>query len=601
MGRINVLDRHMVNMIAAGEVIERPASVVKELMENAIDAGAKNITLQIADGGKKLIRVIDDGIGMDADDLEKAFTPHATSKISNADDLLKISTMGFRGEALASIGSVAKVNITSRQPDSVSANCVEIDCGQNQTIKPASGSYGTTVSVENLFYKLPARRKFLKTANTELSHITEQFTRIALANLDIGLTLINNDRKTYSLKADEPLISRINTLFQNLGDDLLPVCAQEKSLEISGYIGKPTSARATSKYQHIFLNKRYIKDRFLSHALKEAYRGLIEPGKFPVVFLFLTMPADSFDVNVHPTKVEVRFDNPNLLHSQILAIAREKLRYSDVSPNAGFSKSFADAPTPQQQNPENTVQRQKAKEAIEDFFNKHQKTDQQKFNFYDQPKNTPSSSFEPPKRVDRDNFYDQSFIKHGPKILQLHDSYILIETDDGFEIVDQHALHERIIYEKMLKNVTSGTLPTQKLLVPASLKISDAQQEIINSNREIFDKLGVDVQDFGPSTVAVHSFPQILEKLDPIVFVQNLLDLLSETKPAPDIEQLLHEILDMAACKAAIKAGKKLSITEIQNLLEQRHTAERSSNCPHGRPTTIKFTLKELEKQFHRT
>ncbi len=599
MASIKVLDQHMVNMIAAGEVIERPASVVKELMENSIDAGAKNITVEISDGGKKLIRIIDDGFGMDTEDLEKAFLPHATSKIKGSDDLLKISTMGFRGEALASIGSVAKVSITSRQQDTISANTVEIDCGQNQTVKPASATYGTTVEVQNLFYKLPARRKFLKTTNTEFSHISEQFTRIALANLDITFTLIHNSRKIHFLPSSQRLNQRIENLFSNLSDDMLPVSSQEKNVQIKGFIGKPSSARASGSYQYVFLNQRYIKDKFISHAIKESYRGLIEPGKFPVIFLLINMPAEYFDVNVHPTKVEVRFENPNLLHSQIMAVIREKLMTSNIDATADFATIAPKKFEPNEM--QNSPERQKARQAIEDFFKKHQPSSSQtKFNF--EPSKTNSDYQQPPhQNFTRDNFYDSKFLQPKEKVLQIHDSYILVETSDGFEIIDQHALHERILYEKLLSAAAQGPLKSQKLLVPACINVTQQQQKLIENNKSIFDKLGMELQDFGPNTIAVNSFPVVLEKLDPILFTQDLLDLLSDPEQTPDLEGIIHDIFDMTACKAAIKAGKKLSNQEISNLLEQRKTAKRSSNCPHGRPTTITFSLKELEKQFRRT
>ena len=273
MGIIRVLDDNMINMIAAGEVIERPASIVKELLENGLDAKAKKVTVRVEDGGKKLISVTDDGIGMDQDDIQKALLPHATSKIKTSDDLISISTLGFRGEALASIASVSKLSITSRIADSIQANTIDIDCGRSQPVKPASADYGTTITVRDLFYKLPARRKFLKTTNTEISHITEQFTRIALAHANLDMTLIHNDRQLYKLPSNMTLAERVEKLLgKNISADLIEVRQSEKNNDITALIAKPMYARSTIKFQYTFLNGRYIRDKFISHAIKEAYR-----------------------------------------------------------------------------------------------------------------------------------------------------------------------------------------------------------------------------------------------------------------------------------------------------------------------------------------
>ncbi|MHC4387803.1 MAG: DNA mismatch repair endonuclease MutL, partial [Planctomycetota bacterium] len=335
MGQIVVLDQNMVNMIAAGEVIERPASVVKELMENSIDAGATKITVSVEDGGRKLIAVADDGCGMDAEDLAAALEPHATSKIKTTADLKGISTLGFRGEALASIASVAQVRAASRKADSASGNCIEIDCGSKGSVSPCSADVGTTIQVRDLFYKLPARRKFLKTANTEMGHIAEQFTRIALANCKLDMTLTSNGREIHRLVGGQSLRQRIAELFSSeISENLLDVESREKGLDIHALLGKPAISRTTNKFQYIFLNGRFIRDKFISHAVKEAYRGILEPDRFGVVFLFIQMPYEDYDVNVHPTKIEVRFYNANLVHSQILGCLREKLLGTNLDVDA---------------------------------------------------------------------------------------------------------------------------------------------------------------------------------------------------------------------------------------------------------------------------
>ena len=335
MPKIVALDQNMINMIAAGEVIERPANVVKELLENSIDAQAEKIIVQIEDGGKKLISVTDDGAGMDADDLAMAFHPHATSKIKSQKDLLAIQTMGFRGEALASIAAVSKVIATSRPTQSLQAHRLEIDCGKTEKITAASSDCGTTIEVRNLFYKLPARRKFLRTANTEMTHISEHFTRIALANPSLDMTLIHNRRQINRLTTPASIPERIAQLFSpDIAQDLMETGTEEKNIKIFALLGKPERARASAKFQYVFLNNRYIRDKFIGHAVKEAYRGFIEPNKFPIVFLFLEVPLESYDVNVHPTKIEVRFENANLIHSQVLGAIREKLLSTNLDVTA---------------------------------------------------------------------------------------------------------------------------------------------------------------------------------------------------------------------------------------------------------------------------
>jgi DNA mismatch repair protein MutL len=605
MAKIAVLDDNMINMIAAGEVIERPASVVKELLENSIDAGATRITVEVEQGGRDLIRIIDDGCGMDADDLELAFEAHATSKIRVSDDLCGIRTMGFRGEALASIGSVAKVMVTSRVKESLQANTLQVDCGINKGIRPCSGDVGTIIEVRNLFYKLPARRKFLRTPNTEMTHVTEHFTRIALAHPGLDLTLRHNGRENYHLLKGQDIKERIRILFgQALVEDLLETSRSEQGTQIRALLAKPTAARSSGKYQYLFLNNRFVRDKFILHAIKEAYRGLTEPNKYPVVFLFMQIPPESFDVNVHPTKVEVRFDNANLIHSQVLAVLRDKL----LSTNLDVSGTM---PAGQHQRPmgsdhslgiDLSGRTERIQRAMADFFNtpnsaKHQ----QSFSF-------PGTNHSEAVPADLLNCHVPEFDKsindqnwQPRQYLQVHNSYILLQNEQGFVVIDQHALHERILYEQMCKRFEEGKLPAQRLLMPHSFEVTPAQLHAYETYQEMFSKLGVEIEPFGPNTLAVQAFPVLLERAEPIEFVKETLDKLIDAGPDTNREELIHKVLDMASCKAAIKAGQPLSHDEIRQLLKDKDIAERTSRCPHGRPTTIHFSLKELEKQFKRT
>ena len=592
MGQIKVLDENMINMIAAGEVIERPASVVKELLENSIDAGATRITVSIEDGGRKLISVADNGCGMDADDLAKAFEPHTTSKIKNSADLHRISTLGFRGEALASIGSVAQVRTVSRAKDSLTANYIEIDCGNKGNVNPCSGDYGTTIEIRDLFYKLPARRKFLKTANTETGHITEVFIRIALANAALDMTLLSNGREIYRLSGKDGLGRRIADLFSTeLSQDLIETESEEKGLHILSLIGGSHTSRTNNKFQYVFLNGRFIHDKFISHAIKEAYRGIIEPDRFPVVFLFIKLPYEDYDVNVHPTKIEVRFFNSNLIHSQILGVLRQKLLGTNIETPVKLPAKDSDHTTIAGRGNQNIT------DAMAEFFKRHRPAhSQQQISFPSSSSGTEHRTFH-----EKHTPYTIYNTQYDKKFLQIHDNYIVAQTEDGFIIVDQHALHERIMYENLRRRMAAGSLESQKLLIPESFEITDTQAETIENNSELIEKLGIELAAFGPKTMAIQSFPSMLSKVSPIDFVGDLIDLLENKELSIDAQRLLDEILNMAACKAAIKAGQKLNDREIEQLLADGKTVECAGRCPHGRPTTIKFSMSELEKQFKRT
>jgi len=615
MGQIVVLDQNMVNMIAAGEVVERPASVVKELMENSIDAGATKITVSIEDGGRKLISVADNGCGMDGEDLARAFEPHTTSKIKTSSDLHGISTLGFRGEALASIASVAQVKGTSRAKSEAGANCIEIDCGDKSSISPASADYGTTILVRDIFYKLPARRKFLRTANTEMGHIAEQFTRIALSNDSLDLTLIHNGRELYRLSDKHNLSRRIAELFpipsSGISENLIEAESNEKGLHILALMGKPSISRTSRKFQYVFLNGRFIRDKFISHAIKEAYRALLEPNRFPVVFLFIRMPYEDYDVNVHPTKSEVRFYNANLVHSQILGTLREKLLGTDLQTQA-ILPGPANLPG-SQCSPPTGHRSQAIADAMAEFFKKHRPVQTQEQFSYKSKQHLvalrPSTGQIPESRTGpatASAFAETSqpapeICPEQRKFLQIHDSFIVVQTDDGFDIIDQHALHERIIYERLSRRIRKSKLESQKLLIPESFEVTPSGSDALKTNAELLEKLGIELVPFGPKTLAVQAFPTLLAKAEPLDFVQDLIDLLESKDPDPDGERLLDEVLNMAACKAAIKAGQRLTDSEIEQLLADKVNAESASRCPHGRPTTIKFSMAELEKQFKRT
>ncbi len=604
MATIRQLPDLLVNKIAAGEVIERPASVAKELLENSIDAGSTRIVLTVEDGGRKLIRVSDNGAGIAPDQLELAVMPHATSKISDEHDLFRIHTLGFRGEALASIGAISHLTIRSRPGDADEGAEIQV-AGENVNSLAAAGCpVGTSIEVRDLFFNVPARRKFLKGANTELGHVQEQLARIALANPQVEFEFVSGQRVLKKLPSCNDMRTRVASFFgEELAGDLIPIQRHERGLSISGYAAKPAQNRATGKWQYLFLNGRYVRDRFVQHALKEAYRGLMEHNRFPMVFLALGIDPQLVDVNVHPTKIEVRWQDPNLVHSQVLSALRETFLQCDLTPALSARRAVPDL-TPEQ--------RLNERERIADFFKNL--TPAQIAAGSTSGGSSPAVGLQPASVSMADlalKFQGGPGIDTPPppqnpstqsgSVLQLHRTYLVTQTDDGMLIIDQHALHERIIYEQLKERIARGTLESQRLLIAETLEFTAEQVALLESNRPLLEQLGIDFTLYGETTVALQSFPSILHSTAITEFMRDLVDRLAERGNQPHSEVLIHQLLDMMACKAAVKAGDPLTSEEMRDLIEQRPLVEKASNCPHGRPTTLRFSLADLERQFKRT
>ncbi|WP_428938223.1 DNA mismatch repair endonuclease MutL [Fontivita pretiosa] len=617
-GAIRQLPPSLVNRIAAGEVIERPASVVKELLENSIDAGATHITVEVEDGGRELIRVIDDGSGISPQDLLLAFASHATSKLHDDEDLFRITTLGFRGEALASIGAVSHCRILSRLADAREDAAWEIHNRGGEISDPqaAAGNVGTTVEVRNLFYNVPARRKFLKGAATEFGHIAEMLLRCALPRPRISFRLLHNGRIALDLPATDEQQRLLCAWPQEFHEQRLPLDCRDAEIRLRGIIGLPELARPTARFQHIYLNNRPIRDKFIQHALREAYRGLTEPGRYPAAVLLIDMPPEDVDVNVHPTKAEVRFRDGQRIHGLVMAAVRERLLGSDLTPRAvaraaapddqerkdmqtRLAEFFRAAPV----NPSVWVPQPAGASTSPSIFPPHPShppSDAPSAASLPQPPATVARGMEssapiaPPSRA-------AAAPAKPPSAIQLHNSYLVAESEDGLIIIDQHALHERIMFEELKTRITRGPLESQRLLVPQTLAASTRQIALLEQIQPLLARLGIEAEPFGPDAVAVHAFPSFLERLDPAEFVRELLERGEQELLDLHEEELLHEILDMMACKAAVKAGDPLTPAEIEALLARKDLVERSSNCPHGRPTTLRLTLRDLEKQFKRT
>jgi len=629
MPGIQVLPVYLVNMIAAGEVVERPASVVKELVENALDAGASRIDVVVEDGGRQLIQVTDDGVGMSPDDLALAFRPHATSKITGEDDLAAIETMGFRGEALASIASISHARIQTRRREDDGGHEATAAGEEIGPVRPCAAAPGTTVTIRDLFFNTPARRKFMRTSNTELGHISEQLARLALPYPQVAFTLTHNGRKVRELPATDATRQRAADLFgQDLADTLLPVVQRKGAVQVAGLVAPPAGARASGKWQYFFLNGRYVRDRLLGHALREAFRGRVDPNRWPVALLFLRVPPEDVDVNVHPTKVEVRFRNGQLVHGELLAALRETLNRADISPDAVVTSveplpkpplaAAPDTPEAGKENSEaNEERRASLREALADFFKSVPPT-QPRLSFPEpQVPHRPSGTYAPtpppgPLPGERPAPASSPAPSETPpsvpsplpparRAIQVHDSYIVAATDDGLAIIDQHALHERVLYNEFHRRLTDGPLTGQRLLIPATFAATDAETDALTCHQDLLARLGIETAPFGPDTVAVQQFPTLLADrgVAPADFVRELLDRLADDETA-DPERLLEDVLAMMSCKAAVKAGDPLTADEIDALLAKAETLEKASACPHGRPTTLRMTLKDLEKQFRR-
>ena len=675
MPRIQQLPHAVITKIAAGEVVERPASVVKELLENAIDAGATRVDVSVERGGKDLVRVADNGAGIAPEDLPLAFLPHATSKLADVEDLYKVRTLGFRGEALAAIAEVSRVRSQSRQEGAPGGSEIAIEAGISGPVKPCGCPPGTVMEVRNLFFNTPVRRTFLKSDTTEAAHVAETFARIALAHPEIHFSFRSGGKIVHDLPPVSGMRERIAVFFgRELAESLLWVEGRLERIHLWGYVAHPSQSRSSTKGQFLFMSGRYVRDRALGHALGEAYRGLLMVGRNPVAFLHLDIPPEEVDVNVHPTKIEVRFRDPQRVYSHLLSTLRQTFLASDlhtrlqaaqeqpaeavanaipahvlenggtatVSPGATAPGSRSGASfelsgrAPDRQTvaswfeprsgaaiptiPE-SVGRVEPPEWSRSLPGRFEFAASDAFDEFASPGAEPSSS--PPHELPRagasssteatkpvadglaaaktsEPAAESSSIMSVPKAIQVHNSYLIAETSDGMIVIDQHALHERILYEQLRQRVAGGNVESQKLLVPEPVHLTSDEVAAVLERTELLAELGLEVEDFGGDTILVRSMPAMLSHLAVDRFLRDLAEQLQTQPIPPSRDALVAEILHMVACKAAVKAGDRLSPEEIAALLERRHLVADSHHCPHGRPTALVFTKAELEKQFGR-
>ena len=573
----------MVDVIAAGEVVERPASVVKELVENALDAGARRVAVTLEDGGRTLIRVEDDGEGIDPSDLPAAFAAHATSKIRGVEDLEAVATYGFRGEALASIGAVSEASITSRVRGSADAFRVENRRGEVSAPAPAAHPEGTTVEVRALFAALPARRKFLRTPGTESSRATEAVVRFLLGRPDAAFTMVVDGRTVIRAPAGEAAKDRAaRALGAERGEALLPVSHREGGGAVEGFIAPPHAAEKGRPPQFLFVNGRSVTDRTVGHAVHHALEGLVTVHRQPAWVLAVTLPPGEVDVNVHPAKSEVRFRRPSAVHGAVAAAVREAVLAGEGAPGI-------------------PAEALRGKDGIRDALDAYlggvgaEAARQATLEFPAAGRegfSAPPSTGTPPPTM--------TGAAAPLRILQVRNSFLVLEDGEGIAVVDQHALHERVLLERLRARVKAGGTEIQRLLVPEVLEVGPADAARVEEAAPLLAKAGLLMERFGPGAVAVQGVPRALSHRPVRAVAEAALRRLREEKDPSRGEALLHGLLESMACHAAVRAGDPLSETEARALLEEGRALPTGGHCAHGRPTELRISFDDLEKRFRR-
>ncbi|EIF6296128.1 DNA mismatch repair endonuclease MutL [Clostridium perfringens] len=672
MNRINILNADTANKIAAGEVVERPSSVVKELVENSLDAGAKNITIEIQNGGESLIKIIDDGSGVHPEDVEKAFNPHATSKIKDTYDIFSINTLGFRGEALPSIASIARVDFKSKVSDFDMGKELVISGGEKESLTDCSMNRGTQIEVRDLFFNVPARKKFLKTTARENALINDLVNRISLANPDVSFKLFNNNKKILNTYGNGKLIDVIRTIYgKSTAENLIYFEEHKDTASVYGFIGNDTLARASRNNQSLFVNKRYVKNRSLTVAVENAFRSFNVTGKFPFFVLFIDTYPELIDVNIHPTKSEIKFKDERFIFKVVFdavhSAMREYVKDTFTLPEEEEKKFEALKEEVIQESLDKEISTlEKLKENINykvsedrkkeeiysynpskdyeakteinipvDFLSKENQDESSKFNnslennefkevsakreiSYDPilikneirdkvSENTYDSLESSDYKCNKNeygNSLEETIYKEAkfPKLRvigQFNKTYILAEYDSTLYLIDQHAAHEKILFEKYSSDIAKKKVEIQPLMIPLVVTLPTEDYLYYDENKEIFEKAGFKISDFGDNSIRIEEVPYFLDKLNPTELITSMINNLKKMGTGETVEVKYNKIASMS-CRAAVKANDVLSILEMENLIEDLRYINDPFHCPHGRPTIIKFTSYELDKKFKR-
>ena len=615
--KIHILPEALCNKIAAGEVVERPSSVVKELLENSLDAGASDILIELEAGGKRLIRISDNGCGMNRQDAFLSFERHATSKIRTDTDLFALTTLGFRGEALASIASVSRLRLTTSDNDEGLGQQIYAEGGKIKSATEVGFPQGTTIEVRNLFFNLPARKKFLRKEQTELGHAADVVTKQALANPAVSFRLKHNERIMVDLRREKGVRERVAALLgRSLLSDLLPVDIQNSAdLQLTGLISQPQLTRSASSHIYTFINGRYIRDRVVQHAVMDGYRHLLMKGRYPVVILFLQIDPAQIDINVHPTKHEVRFREQSKIHDFIGESLRQTLR------PAGWLDTKADTQiTGQADNDVSLSQTQAAnlddsrqtsnfvREASDQYSSPLVTSRQNEFG----PAMSSSSlSYSPDQPAPPENFTastqyilpgseSSGFFSRLQILGQYHHSYILCQDGSDLILIDQHAAHERVGFEKLRHAYTAGKIPSQTLLFPEVLELDFNSATALGENRHELELLGFEIEPFGGKSFALKAIPQLLEKQNVSGLVVDIALELERIGHTTQLRESIDEVLILMACHSVIRANQALSTMEIMALFQELDRIDFKANCPHGRPVIQRMTLTEIERLFRR-
>jgi len=580
LNKINILDESTINKIAAGEVVERPFSVVKELVENSIDSNADNIVIEIEEGGEKLIKVMDNGTGILPEDLERAFLPHATSKINNIDDINRIQTMGFRGEALASIASVSKISMRSRAADYDTGKNIELDAGNIDKIEEIGANVGTTIVVRELFFNVPARKKFLKSISREFSYISDVITRIALANPEISFKLVHNDKVAVNTFGTGNVVDVIRSVYgKSAAENIIKFEEHGDTASVYGFIGNAELAKGNRNSQSIFVNKRFIKNRMITAAVENAFKSFITVNKHPFFVLFINIYPEFIDVNVHPTKSEIKFLDEReiyrLVFNSVHAALRESLRESfSLESQEENTETFLCV------NP-NIMYEETTKTSEEPVFRE---------------------SMQLPLDLKSETTLKKSMLQKIPDIRiigQFNKTYIIGEYEGELFLIDQHAAHEKILFERYTDEIKRHDVTAQLLLTPVVLELNNEEYLIYSENVSLFSSLGFRLEEFGQNTICVREVPLILGKPDIKGFFTEVLDNLNKFGRG-DAAEVKYNAIAKMACRTAVKAKDSLSEIEMKKLIDELKFIDDPYTCPHGRPTIIKIGLSELEKRFKR-
>jgi len=666
MAEIHVLDDATIDKIAAGEVVERPASVVKELVENAMDAGAHAVTVEIKEGGIEFIRVTDDGDGIEHTQVRNAFMRHATSKISSVADLMCLNSMGFRGEALSSIAAVAKVELITKTKDAITGTRLCLEGARETAFEEVGAPNGTTFIVRNLFFNTPVRRKFLKTAMTEASYITDLLEHMALSRPEISFKYVLNGQTKFYTNGDGDLHAIIYRIFgRDIANELMAFQAVDENIVIEGFLGKTALNRANRNFENYFVNRRYVKSKILSKAIEEGYQPYMMQHRYPFCVVHITVPPESVDVNVHPTKMEVRFSNQNSIYKLIADNISEFLSQQEMIPQAtlGQDKKSKKKEEKKQEAPEPFEKERRLADTVANAANllredtgytrgkndtsvifassyDDAKTEKEPFFVDNRAPIQPQSSSvtadsqpnpvqnkilgAPPKENDMQNsgiikakdqiivekpeqlnFFDEKLLTREAKqeyriVGQIFDTYWIIEYRDKMLMIDQHAAHEKVKYEQILKKVEANEVYTQTLTPPVVISVTPKEADIINSYAKYFEELGFEIEDFGMNAFAIRGVPLDLFSYQIKDLFEEILTQMSES-PVKGVPQIIREKIASMACKAAVKGNNSLSFSEADRLIEQLLELDNPYNCPHGRPTIISMSKYEVEKKFKRT